>query len=380
MTEKSIPMFKVKPIEDMTLVEEVLQSGMTGEGPKVEQFSQYLRGVLGEDSIVCTNSCTSALVMALRMAGVEHRREVLTTPFTMIATNTAIKQAGGSPVFCDISRDTLCTDIDWLVKNFHDLINTNTRAVVITLVGGIVPRGLDLLYDMLPNNVSLILDAAHAFGTRYKEKPLSAYADFVCYSFQSIKHLSCGDGGALVCKDARNHNWANKLKWFGMSREIPEGKTRLEHQMTADVQNWGYKFHMNDVAAAIGLSNSKHSEEYRKKSVENAKKLDEGLNKICDVKIMEPEEQEPSWWVYPVRIMAGIGRNRVIQGLEKAGIQSSPMWKMNNTYSCFLFNGTRAKLNNTMDISSEILFLPSGWWVDDNDIDYIVENMKEIIK
>lgn len=373
-----IPLFKAKPVKDLSLLEEVLSSGMTGEGPKVSNLCTVVQGKLQQDKVVLTNSCTSALVMALRLSGVGVGTEVLTSPFTMIATNTAIKQAGGDVVFYDISPDTLSVNIDWFFKHLHTLINTRTRAVVVTLVGGIVPDGIELLYESLPSNCKLILDCAHAYGTMYKKKPLTDIADFYCYSFQSIKHLNCGDGGALVCADSADYLKAKDLKWFGMSREVPSGKTRLEHQMSADVFDWGYKFHMNDVAAAIGLTNVEAANESIISSHSNASYYQERF-KDTRIGTLEPKNQDPSWWMYGVHVQ---DREDVINKLAVEGIVASPMWRMNNNYTCFRYckHPVPEEYNGVRFVERHTMFIPNGWWVTRDDRRFIADSLINIVE
>jgi len=131
-----IPMFKAHEFHDMSMISKVLSSGMLGEGPMVQNFREQLQGLFDHQYVVPLNSCTSSLILALRLLGILPGDEVISTPFTMIATNSAISSLGAQIVWCDIDPKTFCADMDSVI----DKITPLTRAVVLTCVGGIIPR------------------------------------------------------------------------------------------------------------------------------------------------------------------------------------------------------------------------------------------------
>lgn len=367
-----IPMFKVAVAPDAHLaIKEVLESGMIGEGPAVEKFTEKLRDLFEHKNVLALNSCTSALALALRLVKRFKPGDfVLSTPFTMIATNTSIAEAGGRIVWADIDPTTLAIDVD-KVQNLSGI-----RAIMCTLVGGVAPHGLDRLFQFCDEQrIALILDCAHAIDATYKGKHISHWGHFSCFSFQAIKHVAAGDGGALVCRSDDDHARAEKLKWFGMTRKVPEGMTRLQHQMNSDVQEAGFKVHMNDVAAAIGLANFQLGLENAKKSRANANELQKRLAGINGVQLLNPPaDSSPSWWVYGFLTKK---RDALMRALEEAGIVSTPMWRPNNRYTCF--NGALqvAKDLPGLDrIAEEVLFVPNGFWVDEQTIAKIAEIVK----
>lgn len=368
-----IPMFKVAVSDDAHLaVKEVLESGMIGEGPAVEKFTEKLRQLFGQKNVLALNSCTSALALALRL--VKRFRPgdfVVSTPFTMIATNTSIAEAGGRIIWTDVDQATLAID----VEKIKDL--SGVRAIVCTLVGGVPPHNLDQLFQLCDDSrIALILDCAHAIDTTYKGKHISHWGHFSCFSFQAIKHLSTGDGGAIVCRSDKDFARAERLKWFGMTRKIPEGMTRLQHQMTSDVEEAGFKIHMNDVAAAIGLANFQLGLDNAAKSRTNAKMLQARLAGIDGLQLLDPPaDSDPSWWVYGFLTKR---RQQIIDALEKSGIVSTPMWRPNDRYSCFkgsMWQGDRTGLDR---IEQEVLFVPNGFWVSEETIDATVKVIKGV--
>jgi perosamine synthetase len=341
-----IPMFKVYMSSEAILEASLtLHSGMIGEGNKVVEFKKKLEEFFNCNNVILLNSCTSALTLALRLCDIKPGDEVISTPFTMIATNVTIMTTGAKIVWADIEPDTFNISYEDIKKK----ITNKTKAIVLTHVGG-MPCDMEEIGKL---GIPIIADCAHAVGSYYKGEHISHWAEYSCFSFQSIKHLTTGDGGCIVIRDKDKYELAEKLKWFGMTRKVPEGKTKLEHQMEADVEEWGYKFHMNDIAASIGLKNIEHLPAILRRHKENAEyycgKLGININK----------EKESSWWLFPI---LSYNRKELILKMNNAGIEVSPMWRRNDEYSTFSeFRGQ--KLSNMDFIQDKILFIPVGWWL-----------------
>jgi len=377
-----IPMFKAHEFHDMSMISKVLSSGMLGEGPMVQNFREQLQGLFDHQYVVPLNSCTSSLILALRLLGILPGDEVISTPFTMIATNSAISSLGAQIVWCDIDPKTFCADMDSVI----DKITPLTRAVVLTCVGGIIPSRLET-YPV--DGPPLILDCAHGLMTLYQGKHISHWGDFSCFSFQAIKHLTTGDGGAMAINLHRpleiNNSLplnkeiiqqyaqrAEKMKWFGISRKIPRGLTRTEHQMQADISEIGYKFHMNDIAAAIGLSCIEKAINAVTKSIENANYYQRRLSGINGIMTLSvPEGCEPSWWVYGFLSKDGKG---LIKYLHSKDIEATQLWRRNDSYACFNYSNVR-RLEGMDTVEKEAVFIPNGWWVSETELERIANNV-----
>lgn len=366
--KRAIPMFKVRMSKEAAgMVAEVLDSGMVGEGPRVEEFKRRLEERFGHGQLLLLNSCTSALTLALRLAGVDSDSEVISTPFTMIAANAAIASLGAKIVWADINWE----NVNIAVEDIARKVTPKTRAIVVTHVGG-VPCEMEKLRGL---GVPIISDCAHAIGTYYEGKHISHWADYSCFSFQAIKQLTTGDGGALVVKDPGKYGLGEKLKWFGMARKVPAGMTRLEHQMTADVGEWGYKFHMNDIAASIGLANLEVLDDVLKRQQGNATYYFDLLRGTPRVRLPSiPVGSIPSWWVF---YLFTDYRDDFIARLKARGIATTPMWRRNDRYTTF--EAKKIHLPNMTALQDRIVFIPVGWWLTPGDREHIVASIKEAV-
>lgn len=217
----------------------VLRSGQLAEGPQVKKFEEEFGAKFGLTNVAMVNSGTAALELAYELAGVGPGDEVITPVLTCTATNLPIIHRGGTIVFADTARD-LNIDVDDVRRK----ITPKTKAIVFVHFGG-NNRGLKEMVELAQEkNVALIEDAAQAVGSEYWGK-----GDFVCVSFQAIKSLTSGDGGAIICKDPVLDQKARRLRWFGYDREEKQKKGDM------DLVEAGYKYHMNDISAAIGRGN-----------------------------------------------------------------------------------------------------------------------------
>lgn len=374
---KTYPMFRVhvEAAAALRLIDEVFQSGFINEGVQVGQLTEALKPILGSDNLVLMNSCTSALTVAYFLAGVGPGTNVVTTPMTCIAGNTPIINLGGDIIWADVDpRSGMAT-----AETIASKINDKTKAVSIVDWAG-VPADLEPIDRLCRSRgIPLIQDAAHAFGARYAGRPLSDFADFTCYSFQAIKHFTCGDAGALICRDDSKFAAAKKMKWFGYDREKAKderGNWRGQ-QAGADIFEGevGFKYNLNNIAAAIGLANIPKAKGIVKAHQRNAALYDqilEGNTRL--VPIQRPRGSEPSFWVYTTLLMdPAIDRDGLLAALTKEGIHAGVVHVPNDEYSAF--HRYKADLPGVRSFSSRQLSLPCGWWLDESDIKFIADKV-----
>lgn len=216
-----------------------LYSGQLAEGPMVKQFEEEFGEKFNQKNVVAVNSGTSALELAYELAGIGERDEVITPVLTCTATNLPLVRRGAKIVFADIEHD-----LNINIQDVKNKITKKTKAIVFVHFGG-NNRGLQEIISLAKSrNLVVIEDAAQAVGSKHWGK-----ADFACVSLQAIKTLSSGDGGMLVCKKKLDYEKAKRLRWFGIDRE------KKQKGIDVDVTEAGYKYHMSDITASIGLGN-----------------------------------------------------------------------------------------------------------------------------
>lgn len=222
----------------------VLNSDQIAEGDEVKLFEQELEAKLGKKCLTL-NSGTAALELAYELAGIEEGDEVITPILTCTATNLPLLHRKAKIVFADITKDL---NID--VEDVKKKITERTKAIVFVNFGG-NSRGLAELVEICnARGIKLVEDAAQAIGSDYWGQ-----ADFTAVSLQAIKTITSGDGGLLICRSSQDYEKAKRLRWFGIDRDA---KQRGENP---DVTEAGYKYHMNNISAAIGRGNLEHFDE-----------------------------------------------------------------------------------------------------------------------
>ena len=210
-----------------------------GEGPEVKALEKEFGEKFGFEYVAAVNSGTAALELAYELADVREGDEIIVPVLTHPSTGLPAIHRKATVVFADVD-----TDLNVSVASVRDKITPKTKAIVFVHFGG-NNRGLkELLVLAKERNLLLIEDAAQAVGSDFWGK-----ADFTCVSLQAIKTFTSGDGGFLLCRDQNHHERAKRLRWFGYDREL---KQKLGD---TDLTEAGYKYHMNDITAAIGRGN-----------------------------------------------------------------------------------------------------------------------------
>lgn len=314
-------------------VVKVLQSGQLAEGPQVKAFEKEFGEMFGFEDVIALNSGTSALELAFELAQIGKDDEVITPVLTAVATNLPLVHCGAKIIFADTEDD-----LNINISDVKNKITPKTKAIVFVHFNG-NSRGLDELVKLCKERkIILIEDAAQAIGADNLGK-----GDFVCFSFQAIKTFTTGDGGALICKDKVLSQKARRLRWFGLDRQ---------NRQTSDIKEAGYKYHMNDISAAIGRGNL-HS---LKKVIEHRKRLVEEYRKNGI--------QAFIWraFVFSDR------REELKERLNENGIDSASYDNRNDLYSIF---GGKKDLSIMNKLEHKYLLLPLHMGVTVSDVDRI---------
>ena len=363
----AIPLFKVHmPESVLEPLSKTLLSGYIGQGPKVEQFETALAPWFGNQNVLTLNSGTAALMLALRLANVGFGDEVISTAMTCTATNEPILAMGARIVWADI--DPWTANIDPL--DVERKITEKTKAIIAVHWGG-YPCDLDELNRIARKyNIKLIEDAAHAFGATYHGQPIGSHSDFASFSFQAIKHLTTVDGGALVCRDTEAYKRGKLLRWYGIDRESERKDFRCEE----DVVEYGYKFHMNDVNATIGLEQLSYVGEVLRKHRENAVYFTQRFQGLPGMKLLNYQtDREGSYWLFTIRVT---NRLTFMQRMKEAGIVVSQVHARNDKHT--MFKEFRRNLPGVDEFVAEQVSIPVGWWLTEDQRQYIADTVIRI--
>lgn len=372
------PLFKVhvSDIDALDEIEKVLCSGYINEGEQVAELSYELGIKLGNEKIVLLNSCTSAITLALKLADVGPGDEVITTPMTCVATNTPIVSLGAKIVWADIdSVDGMISPNDVRRK-----ITPKTKAVIAVAWGGTPPnlKALKKICDF--HGIKLICDAAHAFGATYVDEPIAKWAHLTCFSFQAIKHFTTGDGGAITCLSESDFKRAKTLKWFGLDRDAAKDAKGdwKGQQWDVDIIEAGFKYNMNNISAAIGLSQLKFIDAIISSHRTNAALYKKLFADSFDILEDAGQTEGSSFWVYTARVLGTSPQiDKILHKLNSEGIGAGKVHVENTSYTCF--KDFHAKLWGVDNFSSRQFSLPCGWWLKEDDVKLIAARVKEVV-
>ena len=351
---KIIPVFRPSMgQEEIKAVAKVIQSGWIGLGPKTEEFEKKFANYVGAKYAVALNSATAALHLAFMLLDIRGK-EVITTPMTFISTNHAILYNGGRPVFTDICRDTLNIDPLEIKKN----ITKNTKAIVVVHYGGHACQMEEILDIAKKNNLYVVEDAAHACGAWYKDKKLGTLGDIGCFSFHAVKNLATADGGMLVTDNKEWYDRVKKLRWVGISKDTwAREEIQNKHSRYSwyyHVEELGFKCHMNDINAAIGLVQLKKLDALNRKRRMLSRRYNE---KFGELKWLEsPVEKnyaKSSLHNYAIKTDY---RNELNDFLSKKGISTSVHYIPNNHYPMYKKFGRPTPIAE--EVWTKLLLLP----------------------
>lgn len=361
-----IPLFKVFMAPSiLEPLKEVLFSGYIGQGPKVDAFEKALVPWVGNPHILTVNAGTSALHLAMRLAGVDHGSEIISSPMTCSATGQPALERGAQLVWADI--DPWTGNIDPL--DVERKITPQTKAIIPIHWGG-YPCDLDDLRRIANKfGIPLVEDAAHAFGASYRGKPIGSHGDLVAFSFQAIKLVTTIDGGLLACKTPDLYRRGKLLRWFGIDRETPRADLRCE----SDVVEAGYKFHMHDVSAVIGLEQLKYTEGLLLRNRDNAAFYRKRLADVKGVKLLRyADDRVSSYWLFTIRVR---DRDGFQTFMTKKGIQVSRVHVRNDLHT--YTKAFRRNLPGVDEFEREQVSIPVGWWISDLDREAITRAIEE---
>ncbi len=382
---KNIPFFKpVIGQEEQQAVLDVLRSGWLTTGQKVSRFETEFAKYTGARHAIALSSCTSALHLALLSLDLNEGDEVITTPFTFCATASEILHAGGNIRFVDVRGDNANIDESQVAS----AVNEHTRAILPVHFAG-APCNMNEIMDIAGQyRLSVIEDAAHALEAYYHDQKIGSVGDFTCFSFYATKNITTGEGGMLTCDNDIVAEKLRVLSLHGMSKDAwkrylpPDQAERMDYYK---ILYHGYKYNMSDIQAALGIVQLKRVEKLWQLRDELVRKYRRELGQIPEIELFEQNDSmRAAHHLMVIKLdtsLLSINRDEVMLKLKQCGIGTSIHFISLHLHPFFQekFGYRPDDFPVASDLSSRVISLPLYPLMAHEDIDYIVECIKNII-
>ena len=373
---KQIPVFKpLVGSDEVEAASRSLMGGWHGMGASVGEFENELSSFLQlrDRSVVALSTGHAALHLAMLLCEIGDGDEVITPSFNNVADLQAIMAVGARPVFCDIDEETLCIDL----SKAQELVGPKTRAIIAMDYGCHLVDHERLRSFASHNKLRVIHDAAHSFGSKYKEKMIGSFSDICMFSFDPVKTITCIDGGALVVKTKENVALLQEMRLIGMNQpaSIMYGNKRA---WTYGVSRIGFRYHLANLHAEIGrcqLSKISRIAATRRTSCALYEQL------LCDVKEVKLPKQnfeEVVPFIYYIRVPQEI-RDDLREFLRERGVDTGIHWQPGHTFELFK-KSRRGNLEVTNKISQEIVTMPLHSEMLEEDIITVTQAIKSFFK
>jgi dTDP-4-amino-4,6-dideoxygalactose transaminase len=362
------------PEEAKAEVLDTLGTRWIGQGPKVAAFEQMFSEMEGAGhSSIAVGSGTDALHLAYRLCGVDDKAEVIAPVFTCTATNIPLLYDRAKIKFVDIEPTSMNVDVGAIER----LITERTKAIVVVHFGG-YPCNLDELNRIEKQyGIPVVQDGAHAFGLRWRSRPMANWTRFSMYSFQAIKHITTGDGGMLVIndRDPETVKAARRIRWFGIDREKKQGGI-----WENDIVEVGYKYQMTDLGACLGLAGLRQSDSIMKHRRRLLALYEKGLEGIPGITYFAGAVEGPDKLYNHAAWLCTILAERrpdLQRKLYEKGIESNQVHYRNDRYSIFKAHVAGQVFPNMDRIEQDYLTLPLHHLVTEENIAYICDQIRQ---
>lgn len=354
--------------EELAAVEKVFQTGWLGLGSVVFDFENTLKEYLPAKNVIAVNTGTTALHIALDSLGIGQGDEVIVPSLTFAASIQAIIQTGAIPVFCEVREEDLNIDVDDARKR----ITSKTKAVMPVHYCG-KSCNMDALLEIgKKNNIKVVEDAAHAFGSSYKGRKIGSFGDATCFSFDPIKNITCGEGGAVCVSDDEVAERIRRKRILGIDKDTWH-RYRNERSWFYEVVEPGYRYHMSNINAAIGLEQMKKLNGFIRRKREITKRYDKAFKGLKGIKILSHDYENTAQFCYIVKVEGH--RDDLMEYLKSRGVGSGVHYIPNHLQP--LFKKYSAKLPVTEKLGEEILTLPLYYDMREEEVELVINSLRE---
>ena len=353
---------------EKTAVMGVLDREFLGMGADVQEFEHALTEFFGRP-VVCVVNGTAALQLALQACGIGEGDEVLVQPLTYVASFQAISATGATPIPCDINPKTLT--LDW--RDAEKRVTSKTKAVMPVHNSGGVGE-LDEIYAFArKHSLRVVEDAAHAFGTTHQGKRVGGFGDIACFSFDGIKNITSGEGGCIVTEDISVLRKVQDARLLGVVNDTEKRYTG-ERSWEFDVKAQGWRYHMSNIMAAIGIEQLKSFSEKAEKRQLLARRYDEILSLCKHVQVFKKDYLVIVPHIYVVRIPYIKNRKQMQSTLLEFGIQTGVHYQPNHILSFYNYEST-LPLPITDSVYPELITLPLHPDLNEDDVEYVCKKL-----
>lgn len=370
---EKIPVFKpyIESV-DIAAVTKSLEIGWLGMGASVGEFENKVRDYLDANDryAVAVSTGHAAIHLGLLIAGVGPGHEVITPAFNNIADFQAIVATGAQPVFCDVDADTLCIDLD----KAHALVTDRTKAMIVMDYDCNLCDHDKVADFAIKHGIRIIHDAAHSFGSRYKGKMVGSFSDICMFSFDPVKTITCIDGGMLMVKTKEEMETLHQMRLIGMGQPSSV-MYQNQRAWTYDVHLLGFRYHMANAHAAIGLSQLAKMPIISNQRRQACLYYNEHLSAIGEIQVPKTNFKDVTPFLYYIRVPPQ-KRDGVRSHLSKLGIDTGIHWQPGHWFSLFK-NARRGDLSVTDQIGQEILSLPLHSDISSQDQDRVINALAD---
>ncbi|PIN67764.1 MAG: UDP-4-amino-4,6-dideoxy-N-acetyl-beta-L-altrosamine transaminase [Candidatus Altarchaeum sp. CG12_big_fil_rev_8_21_14_0_65_33_22] len=363
--------------DDISEVDKVLKSDWLTTGPKVSEFEENFCRYICCKYAVAVNSGTSALDIAVASIGLKKGSEIITTPFTFVATANCILYNNLKPVFVDIKKDTYNINPDEIKKK----ITSKTKAIIYVDYAGQPCDISEIIKIANENNLYLIEDAAHACGAEYKNKKVGNFADLTEFSFHPVKHITTGEGGMVTTDNKELYEKLKLLRNHGIDKDAT---TRFgkDASYAYDMKLLGRNYRITDFQCALGISQLKKLDDFIKRREQIVKIYDEEFENIDEVTTPYVKTNiKHAWHIYTILLYEKINRDKFFNLMKAKNIGVNvhyiPIYKFSYYKENFNFNDKDFTV--TEDVFSRIITLPLFQGMNDEDAYDVINAVKNTI-
>lgn len=371
-----IPVFKPLLGKDtIEHISKIFDVGWLGMGTNTKEFEEHLSKYfeLKNRYLVATNTATSALHLILRAMNIGKNDEVITPSFNCVADQQAIRMAGAKPVMCDILEENLGIDC----KKAEEIITEKTKAIIPLHYAGI-PCEQEKVYDLAKKyNLRVIEDCCHAIGTKINKKKIGSYGDAAFFSFDAVKTITSVDGGCIIINNKEEFEKIQHMRLLGMSKDTIE-RYKNKRAWDYDVIDEGYRYHLNNVMAGVGISQIKKINQIISTRQKVCIEYNRSFKNIDGLIIPKSDFKDISPFIYVVRVLDN-KREQLVNHLKNLNIDTGIHWKPVHKFTYFA-NAKCGDLTITNKIADEILTLPLHSNMKNEFIERVISGVKTFFK